>query len=326
MTTKTPIRTVYDGTGAAIGLAEFQNGEVVGVEHGGTGGNTVAAAKLTLSLTDSNIRSLFSVSGSGSYSNSTGIITVTGGVTSVGGATGTVSNAQLISAVTSGELLANINLTGTPVAPTAASGTNSTQIATTAFVTSAVSNLIDSAPGALDTLNELAAAINDDNNFATTIVTQLNNKANTASLTTANVTELTNLYFTNSRAREAISATGSLNYSNSTGIISFSQGNSDTVAEGSTNLYFTNARVYSNVVSIGYATNSNVALKANVVDLTTANVTELTNLYFTNARARAAFTAGSGIEITSGTISLATTFDYGLIDGALTASNDYGSI
>ena len=50
------------------------------------------------------------------------------------------------------------------------------------------------------------------------------------------------------------------------------------------NLYFTNARVYSNVVTLGYATNSNVALKANVTDLTTANVTEVTDLYFTNAR------------------------------------------
>ena len=69
-----------------------------------------------------------------------------------------------------------------------------------------------------------------------------------------------------------------------------------------------------------------MALKANVVDLTTANVTEVTNLYFSNARARAAFTAGAGIDITSGTISVASTIDYGLIDGELTASNDYGSI
>ena len=59
------------------------------------------------------------------------------------------------------------------------------------------------------------------------------------------------------------------------------------VPEG-TNLYFSNARVYSNVVTLGYATNSNVALKANVIDLTTANVTEVTNLYFTNARVNTA--------------------------------------
>lgn len=207
MTIKTPIRTVFDGSGAAVGLAEYQIGEVIGVLHGGTGANTVAGAKLSLSLTDSNIRSLLSVTGSGSYDNTTGIITVTGGVTSVGGATGTVSNIQLSSSITQSGIL-----------------------------------------------------------------------------TTANVAELSNLYFTNARARQAISATGSINYSNSTGVISFTQGNTDTIVEG------------------------------------------VTNLYFSNARARAAFTAGAGIEITSGIISVASTIDYGLIDGALTASNDYGSI
>jgi len=69
--------------------------------------------------------------------------------------------------------LASPALTGTPTAPTANAGTNSTQIATTAFVTTAVANLIDSAPGTLDTLNELAAAINDNASFAATIATSL---------------------------------------------------------------------------------------------------------------------------------------------------------
>lgn len=63
---------------------------------------------------------------------------------------------------------------------------------------------------------------------------------------------------------------------------------STTVVPEGTNLYFSNARVYSNVVTLGYATNSNVALKANVIDLTTANVTEVTNLYFSNARVNTA--------------------------------------
>lgn len=67
-------------------------------------------------------------------------------------------------------------LTGVPTAPTATAATNTTQIATTAFVRTEISNLIDSAPGALDTLNELAAAINDDANFATTITTALSGK------------------------------------------------------------------------------------------------------------------------------------------------------
>jgi len=63
---------------------------------------------------------------------------------------------------------ASTALTGTPTAPTAAAGTNTTQLATTAFVATEVASLVDSAPGALNTLNELAAALGDDANYATT--------------------------------------------------------------------------------------------------------------------------------------------------------------
>ena len=69
--------------------------------------------------------------------------------------------------------IAGPTFTGTPAAPTASAGTNTTQLATTAFVTTAVGNVIDSAPGALDTLNELAAALGDDANFATTITNSI---------------------------------------------------------------------------------------------------------------------------------------------------------
>lgn len=65
--------------------------------------------------------------------------------------------------------LASPAFTGTPTAPTATAGTNTTQLATTAFVSTAVANLVDAAPGTLDTLNELAAAINDDANFYNTV-------------------------------------------------------------------------------------------------------------------------------------------------------------
>ena len=70
--------------------------------------------------------------------------------------------------------IAGPTFTGVPAAPTAAAGTNSTQVATTAFVSTAVANVIDSAPGALDTLNELAAALGDDANFSTTITNMVN--------------------------------------------------------------------------------------------------------------------------------------------------------
>ena len=76
---------------------------------------------------------------------------------------------------------ANAALTGAPTAPTAAGGTNTTQIATTAFVAAAVAALVDGAPGAIDTLNELAAALGDDPNFATTVTNGLAGKLAIAS-------------------------------------------------------------------------------------------------------------------------------------------------
>ncbi len=79
--------------------------------------------------------------------------------------------------------LASPALTGTPSAPTAAAGNNTTQIATTEFVTGAVADLIASAPGALNTLDELAAALGDDANFATTVTNSLAAKAPLASPT-----------------------------------------------------------------------------------------------------------------------------------------------
>ncbi|CES62934.1 tail fiber domain-containing protein [Salmonella enterica subsp. enterica serovar Typhi] len=67
-------------------------------------------------------------------------------------------------------------LTGTPTAPTAAQSVNNTQIATTAFVKSAIAAMVGSAPAALDTLNELAAALGNDPNFATTMLNALAGK------------------------------------------------------------------------------------------------------------------------------------------------------
>ena len=71
---------------------------------------------------------------------------------------------------------ASPTLTGTPLAPTAAANTNSTQIATTAYVQTELADLVDSAPGTLDTLNELAAALGDDANFSTTMTNSLATK------------------------------------------------------------------------------------------------------------------------------------------------------
>ena len=100
----------------------------------------------------------------------TGLTGATGptGLTGATGVTGTVS-------------LDSPALTGTPTAPTAAAATNTTQLATTEFVRTEVANLVASAPAALDTLDELAAALGDDVNFSTTTATAIGLKAPLAS-------------------------------------------------------------------------------------------------------------------------------------------------
>ncbi len=67
-------------------------------------------------------------------------------------------------------------LTGTPTTPTAPKGTNNTQIASTAYVMDAITALVDSSPDALNTLNELAEALGNDPNFATTMTNALAGK------------------------------------------------------------------------------------------------------------------------------------------------------
>ena len=72
--------------------------------------------------------------------------------------------------------LASPALTGVPTAPTAAANTNTTQVATTAYVQTELTDLIGGAPGALDTLNELATALANDASYSTTITTALATK------------------------------------------------------------------------------------------------------------------------------------------------------
>ena len=91
--------------------------------------------------------------------------------------------------------------TGVPAAPTASLGTNTTQLATTAFVKSEVDALIAAAPNALNTLNELAAAIGNDANYATTVTNALADKVS------------------QSGARAAISGGSGITYDNTTGVV-----------------------------------------------------------------------------------------------------------
>ena len=102
-------------------------------------------------------------------------------------------------------------------------------------------------------------------------VTSVNTLTGAVVLTTANIGENTNLYYTDARARAAISESSTqLAYNSTTGVLTFTQGDTDTVSEGTSNLYYTTSRFDS-------------AFSGK----TTSNLTEGTNLYYTDARAEA---------------------------------------
>ncbi len=112
------------------------------------------------------------------HDDSAKIATASGGVTITGTATATTFAGELSGTIASAT-------TGT----TQSASDNSTKLATTAYVTTAISNLVDSSPSALNTLNELAAALGDDANFSTTVTNSIATKAALAGATfTGNVT------------------------------------------------------------------------------------------------------------------------------------------
>jgi len=129
-----------------------------------TGLSIDASGNLIVTLTDT------TTVNAGTLNSAITIGTVTQGATASASISGFAPNQIL-------DLVMPNNLTGTPTAPTAAQGTNTTQIATTAFVRTEVSALVDSAPEQLDTLNELANALADDSAFATTVIDLIATKA-----------------------------------------------------------------------------------------------------------------------------------------------------
>lgn len=409
-TTKKTI-VVHDGStagGSPLATEDFvtttlQTADSLG-ELSGTS-DDITEGSTNLFFTDSRARAAISVTGSGTYDDATGVIDITGDVSSVNSLTGAVvldtddisegssnlyfTNARGRGAVSvtdnggDGSLSYNsttgvISYTGPSASEVRAhfsAGTGITitngqvavdtsTIATKTYAdsaaTAAVAAVIDSAPAALDTLNELANALGDDANYSTTVSTALGNRlrvdVNTQNLTsteqsyaltnlgitatntelnyvdgvtsniqtqldakfasadfnssfdtrlggksTTNLAEGTNLYFTNTRARSALSAGSGITYNSSTGVISADttvvatktyvddavagKDNTDEITEGSTNLYFTNARARS-ALSAGTGISYN----------STTGAISSTITQYTDALARSAvsFTAGSG--------------------------------
>jgi len=180
---------------------------------------------------------------------------------------------------------------------------NVNSYATETYVTNSINSVLDGAPAALDTLNELAAAINDDSDFAGTITSQLSTKLNisdfsssfdnkfTASSTDSLSEGTTNLYFTDERVDDRVAnlITGAngiaVEYNDENNLIqiridsspdlgfNLSGNTTDDLDEGINNLYFTNARV-----------------SAFVDQVTSDSIDEgSTNLYYTTARSDSDF-------------------------------------
>lgn len=118
--------------------------------------------------------------------NTDGHVDITGNLDAEGGVdvtgnitvTGTVDGVDVAALNTT---VSNLGVSGGAIASsttatTQSQGDNSTKIATTAYTDTAVSNLVDSSPSALNTLNELAAAIGDDANFSTTVTNNIATK------------------------------------------------------------------------------------------------------------------------------------------------------
>lgn len=197
-----------------------------------------------LYYTNSRARAAISVSGSLSYSPSTGVISYT-----------TPSTIASLSNHNTNDLVegsTNKYFTENRVIATLVANNYATQSYVSTAVSTAVNNLIDSAPGTLDTLNELAAALGDDPNYATTITTALGTKLNTADFnttfdtqlatkTTSNLAEGTNLYYTTARANSAFDTR-------------IAAKTTDDLAQGTSNLYYNDTYVASYLMNANYPT------------------------------------------------------------------------
>lgn len=153
-------------------------------------------------------------------------------------------------------------------------------IATETYVNTAINNLIGDAPAILDTLSELADAINNDGGFFNTIQNSINTAVNGLfpSKTTNDLAEgSNNQYFTQARARSSITLvdpSGTMTYNNTTGVLTFT--------------------------AVAFPVTSVNGETGNVV-LTTSDIAEGSNLYYSNARARASLSAGTGVSYNSTT-------------------------
>ena len=163
------------GTGNDLQIVHDGSNSII--KDTGTGDLQIAASTLEVknaALNETMIKAIQDGSVELYHNNAKKLETVTGGVTVTGTVTATTFSGDLSGTI-------NTGTTGT----TQSASDNSTKIATTAYVDTAVTNLVDSAPGTLNTLNELAAALGDDANFSTSVTNSLATKVGITAATGA---------------------------------------------------------------------------------------------------------------------------------------------
>ena len=189
-----------------------------------------------------------------------------------------------------------VNVTGTiasaATATTQSASDNSTKVATTAYTDTAISNLVDSSPSALNTLNELAAALGDDANFSTTVTNSIATKLPLAGGTMSGAINLDSNNITNGGTISGtFSGSGasltSLNASNiSSGTIAAARVatlNQDTTGSAAT---LTTART---IAGVSFDGSANISLNNNAITngagyLTSVGESNISNNSVVNAK------------------------------------------
>jgi hypothetical protein len=162
----------FDGTGNVSLTTVIGTGAIVNADVNTSAQIAYSKLALTNGIVNADINASAAIDWSKIAPSATVSTTELGYLDGVTSAIQTQIDSKLATATASSTYapLASPALTGTPTAPTATAGTNTTQVATTAYVGTAISNLVAGAPTTLDTLDEIAAAIADTGNFSDTVV------------------------------------------------------------------------------------------------------------------------------------------------------------
>ena len=281
----TGIQLTYDDTAGTLTIANTNDADITEVIAGDglTGGGSSGSVSLSVSVDDSSIEI-----------NSDSLRVKALGITNAMLA-GSIANAKLSnSSVTINSNALSLGGTLTLDTDDVSEGT------TNLYYTDTRAN------SAFDT--RLATKDTDDLSEGTSNLyyTQARFDSAFTAKSTSDLSEGTNLYYTDARARASISEDSTqLSYNSTTGVLSFTQGDTDTVSEGSSNLYFTNARARSAISASGdisynsstgvisftqtTAPVTSVNTQTGAVVLDTDDISEgSTNLYYTDTRANSA--------------------------------------